>query len=483
MRSVNLILGDQLFRDVSGLPDAPIVMVEDKGLAQHFRYHSHKLVLTFSAMRHLSARLGDRVRYHPIEQGHTVLSALEATGADTIHTYEPADRFFADELRDWANRKGVQLRELENPMFLTGPAAWDAYASTHKKRFMAEFYRWQRQRLGVLVRPDGGPEGGKWSFDTENRKPLPKSVVPPFLSTPEPDAITREVQAMVSREFADHAGDPADFAYPVTPDEAGEWLEAFVEDRLDRFGDYEDALSLRERTLYHGLLTPMLNVGLLTPDEVVRRVLARHEERPVPLNSLEGFLRQVIGWREFVRGIAREPALGQDLFGHTRRLRPCWWTASTGLPPLDLSLERARRHGWCHHIERLMVIGSIAFMVEAHPDEAYRLFMEMFVDAAEWVMGPNVYGMSQFASSSSFATKPYFSGSSYILKMSDYEKGPWCEVWDGLYWRTVGRHRDFFAANPRTVQVVRGYERLEPARRERILAAADRFIDQVTEVS
>lgn len=478
---MNLILGDQLFRDLSALPDAPVVMVEDAGLAGHFRYHSHKLVLTFSAMRHFSACLGERVRYFEIDQRQTVFSVLEATGAREVHTYEPADHFFAQQLRKWAGQTGIRLVEHENPMFLTSRDAWGTYARSYKRRFMAEFYRWQRLRLGLLLTECGGPVGGQWSFDPENRKPLPKKLTPPYVAPCEPDAITREVQEMVANRFPDHAGDPADFAYPVSHEEAEAWLDTFVEERLDLFGDYEDALSRRERVIYHGVLTPMLNTGLLTPDQVVRRVLDRHEQRPVPLNSLEGFIRQVVGWREFIRGVDREDRAGEDIFGHTRRLRPCWWDATTGLPPLDLSLSRAVRHGWCHHIERLMVIGAAAFMVEARPDEAYRLFMELFVDAAEWVMGPNVFGMSQFSSTASFATKPYFSGSAYLLKMSDYEKGPWCEVWDGLYWRTVRRNREFFANNPRTVQLARGYDRLEPVRRERILNAADRFVEQVTE--
>lgn len=484
MRAVNLILGDQLFADISALPPGPLVMVEDGHLARHFRYHAHKLVLTFAAMRTFAARHADRTRYFRIEEGATIASALaqviQATQAQEVHTFEPTDAFFARQLRAWAQSEGITLREHPNPGFLTPAPEWDAYRQGPKRLLLADFYKRQRRRLGLLIEPDGEPTGGQWSFDTENRKPLPASVRPPAPWAPLPTPITQEVMAMVAREFPQAAGGPATFAFPVSPDQAEDWLADFLEHRLDAFGDYEDALPPHERTVFHSLLTPMLNIGLLTPAEVIRATLARHARRPVPLNSLEGFLRQIIGWREFVRGIAREEPPMVRTFPHHRRLSPAWELATTGIPPLDRSLARARDHGWCHHIERLMVIGAVMFMCEVDPEEVYRYFMEMFVDASEWVMGPNVMGMSQFASASAFATKPYFSGSAYIRRMSGEPAGPWCDVWDGLYWRTIARNRDFFLKNQRMSQAVRGYERLDPARRDRILAAAEEFIESVT---
>lgn len=479
--SFNLILGDQLFADTGRLPDGPILMVEDRGIATRHRYHSHKLVLTFSAMRHYAASLGSRVVYRNLEQRTTLEEALWAQrreGFREVHTFEPADEPFGDFLRGLCSECGLQLTLWRNPMYLTSKDEWDAYASPSERRLMADFYRSQRRRLGILVDGEGNPVGGRWSFDEDNRKSLPRGHRAPIVEMPTPDATTRQVIATVRQTFPDHVGDPEEFSLPVCHADAVVFLDRFLEERLDRFGDYEDAISSEQRTLYHSLLSPLLNIGLLTPEQVVEAALRRHASRPVPLNSLEGFLRQVVGWREFVRGIHRERRWVGASAG-SRLPGPEWYRGATGLPPLDASIRRAVRYGWCHHIERLMVIGSALFMCDVRADAVYRYFMEMFVDAAEWVMEPNVYGMSQFVQPT-FATKPYMSRSAYILRMSDYEKGEWCDVWDGLYWRTVHRLKDRLAANPRMSQAARSLERLDPARRDRIFSAAESFVARTT---
>jgi deoxyribodipyrimidine photolyase-related protein len=352
---------------------------------------------------------------------------------------------------------------------------------------MGDFYIRQRKRLGMLLTDSGEPIGGKWSFDEDNRKPLPRALNVPTVWWSAPDPITQAVAELVDTHFPDHPGRATDFAWPVTHRAAAEWLQEFLDDRIDAFGDYEDALSVRTGTVFHGLITPMMNCGLLTPAQIIRATLARHAERPVPMNSLEGFLRQIVGWREFIRGMADDyPPLDTpnaeypNHFGHTRELGAAWWTGDTGLPPVDLAIRRAIQHGWAHHIERLMVLGAVQLMSEVHPAASYRWFSAMFIDGADWVMGPNVLGMSQFADGGRFATKPYLSGSSYILRMGDYPKGTWCDTWDGLYWRFIDRHRDTFARNPRMSVMVKSVEKLEPGRRQRIFAAADAFIARTT---
>jgi deoxyribodipyrimidine photolyase-related protein len=482
-----LVLGDQLFRQP--LAAGPAFMREDLALCTRVRHHKKKLVLFLSAMRHYAGALradGRRVEYQELGSDDlSYFSALEAwcqrRGIEVLHTFEPADDFFRRELEAWAVRSGIGLRLHPNPMFLTPTGDWDAYTASARKLKMADFYVRQRRRLGLLVE-EGQPVGGRWSFDADNRKPLPRGVRPPAVSGCEPDATTLEVARLVDSRFPDHPGSTAGFAYPVTHREADQWLEQFLEERLDFFGDYEDALPTAERTVFHSLLTPMLNTGLLTPADVVQRTLSRHAVRPVPLNCLEGFLRQIVGWREFIRGVDRvyaETGAHRTRRGG-RKLGSGWWTGQTGLPPLDLSIRRTLEHGWCHHIERLMVIGSAMLMAEVDPDEAYRWFMEMFVDSADWVMRPNVYGMSQFADGGLFATKPYLSGSAYLRKMGDYAPGPWQDVWDGLYWRYVDRHRDLFASNPRMWAVAKGLDRLSRERRERIFAAAEHWIARAT---
>ncbi len=471
--------------------DAPILMVEDLGLATRVRHCKMKLTLFFSAMRHYrEARRAEcrEVLYFEIETAVPLLEALAAKcaelGIDRVVTFAPHDRFFAEELRMEVSLAGLELQEHPSPMFLTPEVEWDRFAKPGQRLVMGDFYLAQRRRLGLLLDSDGRPEGGRWSFDEANRKPLPMGQDPPAIWGEAPDGITREVMAMVEARLADHPGSTKGFAYPVDHAGADRWLDEFLETRLDQFGDYEDALPTAHRTVYHSVLTPMLNCGLLTPGQVVARTLDRHVRRAVPLNSLEGFLRQVVGWREFMFGMDREYGRRgihePNFFGHQRGLAGCWWDGTTGLPPLDLSIRRALEHGYCHHIERLMVLGSAMLMCEVDPQEAYRWFMEMFVDSADWVMGPNVLGMSQFADGGLLATKPYLSGSAYLRKMGDYPPGPWCEVWDGLYWRFVARHREFFAKNPRLSVMVGGLDRLDPCRRDRIFAAAEQFIANVT---
>lgn len=474
-----------LFPDLSALPsDAPIFMAEDMGLATRSRVHQQKLVLFFSAMRHYAAGLEREVTYRSLDDAallDSLAAFMRARGDRELHTFEPHDRFMARALSVWARDAGFGLVLYPSPGFVTDADDWERYARGRRRRLMGEFYVWQRKRLAVLVGAEGEPEGGRWSFDEENRRPVPRGLVPPRIAWREPDEVTREVIATVETRFADHPGRARDFRWPVTRSEALEWLDDFLRARFGLFGPYEDAMVAEEDALWHSLLSPLLNLGLLTPREVLDRAL---ETPGVPIASREGFVRQLIGWREFVRGIDREYAEnGRDeanALGHMRELRECWRTASTGLPPLDAALARVLRLGWCHHIERLMVIGAAMLMAEVRPRAAFDWFMEMFVDSAEWVMGPNVYGMSQFSDGGTFATKPYLSGSAYLRRMSDHAPGPWCDVWDGLYWRFVERHEALFAGNPRLSAVARGAARLDPSRKERIFSAAEAWIESVT---
>lgn len=400
-----------------------------------------------------------------------------------LATYEVPDRRFRASLVDWAESAQIELEFLRSPMFLTSGDEWASYVrGTHRRR-MSDFYMWQRKRLNLLMDRDE-PVGGRWSFDDQNRRPVPRGLKPPAEHWASPDELTRQVIELVEDRFADHEGRARDFGYAVTHAEAEEHLDHFLQERFANFGPYEDAISQDHAVLWHSVLTPYLNTGLLTPSLVLDRAMMAAEQYAVPLPSVEGFVRQIIGWREFIRRIADEypddPMVRSDFAHHRRQLTPAWYTGETGLPPLDTVIRRVQRHGWCHHIERLMVLGSAMLMCEVSPGAAYRWFMEMFIDSAEWVMAPNVLGMSQFADGGVFATKPYFSASAYLRKMSDYPPGDWCEVWDGLYWRFVHVNRKFFAQNPRLAQIARGVDRLKPDRRERIFGAAEQFIARVT---
>jgi len=281
------------------------------------------------------------------------------------------------------------------------------------------------------------------------------------LKTPNARPSVEEAKRYVAKNFPDAFGCVDRFCYPVTHEQAAAWLEAFVDERLASFGDYEDAISQKETFVFHSVLTPMLNIGLVTPKQIIDLVIAKREQ--VALNSLEGFLRQVIGWREFIRLVYIHAGSRQrttNAWNLKQPLPASFYTGTTGIVPFDQSIKRTLEHAYCHHIERLMVLGNFMLLCDIHPNQVYRWFMELFIDAYDWVMVPNVYGMSQHADGGLMTTKPYISGSSYVLKMSDYAKGDWCEVWDALYWRFIDRERDFFSSNPRMRVMVGQLDRM-----------------------
>ncbi|MBT8092203.1 MAG: cryptochrome/photolyase family protein [Gammaproteobacteria bacterium] len=486
--SLLVVLGNQLFA-AKHLPppsEVSVFLAEDMGLCTYVRHHQQKIVLFLAAMRAYRDELrslGYDVTYRQLDAGseesyeHKLEAALKTSGARRLLHFEVEDKPMESRLIEFARSNDVERCELRSPMFTCTRSDFQAYASDRNRLLMADFYKQQRQRLGILVGQDGQPQGGRWSFDEDNRKKLPKTVtVPDMRWAPATEHVT-EVIALVQTEFAHHPGRAAEFCWPTTRQQARDWLDDFVADRLDDFGPYEDAMTTRSATVFHSALTPCLNLGLLTPDEVVDAVLRRAGD--APLASVEGFVRQVIGWREFIRGIYQNFSGRQDganFWDHQRDLTDAWYDGTTGIVPLDDTITTAQRLGWTHHIPRLMVLGNLMTLCEIRPDRAHRWFMEMYVDSSEWVMGPNVYGMGLFSDGGIFATKPYICGSNYLLKMSDYGKGPWCDIVDGLYWRFIDKHRAFFSANPRLALMPRALDRLDDDRRTRITEAAETFL-------
>jgi deoxyribodipyrimidine photolyase-related protein len=504
-RAALLVLGNQLFPlsaiEASGA--RLVIMIEDYFLCQHFAYHQQKLVLILASMRAHARQLeaaGLRVWYHRLDDDNpacaakgvspetfgTILGqAVDCLAVDELVHFEIEGKATENRIDRWSKTHGVTRRTLPSPMFLCSRSEFASFLSRNRKPQMANFYKTQRRRLQVLVDADGAPVGGRWSFDEENRKKLPKSVMPPsipWLDEAFDDSVS-DVIALVTQRFPSHPGRAEDFAWPASRAQALVWLDDFLARRLELFGPYEDAISSRSDTLFHSVLSPLMNIGLLTPLEILERTLQAAQQREIPLQSLEGFTRQIIGWREFIRGIhqqfSKEQSQG-NFWQHHRRLAPSWYSGQTGLAPLDTAIEEAQRRGWSHHIPRLMVVGNLMTLCEIEPVHAHRWFMEMYVDSASWVMGPNVYGMGIFSDGGIFATKPYICGSNYILKMSDHKRGPWCDVMDGLYWRFIDKNRSFFAQNPRLALMPRALDRLSDIRRQTIFAAAEEFLARHT---
>jgi len=260
-------------------------------------------------------------------------------------------------------------------------------------------------------------------------------------------------------------------------------LNFFIKEKSNLFGDYEDAVSQKDNILFHSALSPYINMGLITPEIIVQKILDFHKKSNIKLNSLEGYIRQIIGWREFMRGVYQgysEQMETKNFFKQKRKMKSSWYEGSTGLPPLDHAIKNALTHGWSHHIERLMILSNLMNLCEIKPNYVYKWFMEMFVDSSDWVMVPNVYGMGLFSDGGIFATKPYICGSSYMLKMMDFKKGEWCNIMDGLYWRFINRNRTFFLKNPRLSMMVSVFDKMKTERKNLILPAAEKFIKENT---
>ncbi|MCE0487189.1 cryptochrome/photolyase family protein [Ornithinimicrobium sediminis] len=474
---VRLVFPHQLFlRHLEAPPDTRFVLVEDDLFFRHYAFHAHKLVLHRASMRRFAARLraaGFAVDVVETDarasSGARLTTLLHELAPERVTVYDLVDDWLEQRTRRLLDDVGCPLDEedvLESPGFLTTRAQVAQWSRTGSAR-MQHFYTWQRRRLGILLDGDG-PLGGRWSFDTDNRRKLPRGHPVPPVAPPPRHTEVEAALAWVGEEFPDAPGRAHTFCWPTSHEEAAEAYETFLAERFAEFGPYEDALSTEHPYLFHSLLTPGLNIGLVDPAYVVRRALEVGEETGVGLASVEGFVRQVIGWREYMRATyvlwGRQMRTANHL-RHTRSLDPGWWTAQTGLDPVDLVLERVLEHGYAHHIERLMVLGNAMCLLRTDPVEVYAWFMEMFVDAYDWVMVPNVHAMSQFAAGAAITTKPYVSGSNYLRKMSDLPKGDWAADWDGLYWAFVDDHREVFEANPRSRMMTRMWDGFDDATR------------------
>ncbi|XDD45554.1 cryptochrome/photolyase family protein [Leptospira sp. WS39.C2] len=499
MKKALLILGNQLFDLSSIIPkekraEYTIFIREDKELCTYYRFHKQKILFFFLAMREYARELkgfGFFVHYETFDPDsdtyeYHLNQFIQEKSIAELHYFEIEDRFFEIRIQSLLQKINIKGIEHKSPMFLTKRKEFDSYLSSHKRPFMKTFYESQRKTWNILLDEKKEPIGGRWSYDTENRKKLPKSYIAPTLPKIHFSKKEKEVFQLVEFRFKDHPGNTDDFWLPTSRSGAKLWLDQFLNERLDLFGPYEDAFSLTEPVLQHSVLTPFLNVGLLTPKEVIDRTLEFANQNKIPIESLEGFLRQIIGWREFIRGIYHNFGVTQENlnhFGHTRKLTKHWYDGTTGIPPLDFVINKCNKLGYAHHIERLMVVGSLMVLFEIHPQEAYRWFMEMFIDSSDWVMGPNVYGMALFSDGGIFATKPYICGSNYYQKMGSFPKGEWEIAIDGLYWSFIETHKVEFAKNPRTSVLVGNLQRLKKERKENLFQTAQVWKEKLSILS
>jgi deoxyribodipyrimidine photolyase-related protein len=454
---VALIFPHQLYEQHPATKDVEqIYLVEESLFFRLYEFHRQKLIYHRHTMqawaKSQSKRSNIPVATIPTSELADIAALAKWLLKQQVHevvAVDPSDDWLYRHLTTALQQARISIRWLTDPHWLTPRELIDA-RSTDESWYFTEFYIEQRKRLGILLEKNGKPVGGKWSFDAANRKKLPRGQQVPELSRVKASPERTAAIEYIAEQFPNAPGLAEEWYFQTTSQQALQHLEKFLDERLPLFGDYEDAISQRETFVYHSVLTPALNVGLITPQQIVTATLARAEQ--VPLNALEGFLRQLIGWREYMRAVYLRLGRQQrtsNFWGWQHAMPAAFYDGTTGIAPVDQVIQRVLRHAYCHHIERLMILGNFMLLCEIHPQHIYQWFMELFIDAYDWVMVPNVYGMSQYADGGLITTKPYISGSAYVLKMSDYPRGDWCPIWDALYWRFIDKQRDFFASNPR----------------------------------
>ena len=471
---ITLLLPHQLYYPNLALSKSrPVVIARDplffKDKKHTAIFHKQKILLHLLSIESFSKELKNYgynvtiIDENQITAPNYYETYLKENSITEVHYIEHHDYLVEKRLTNTLKKLNIKPHRYDTPGFINTKDEINEYFNDKKKLFLSSFYQNERKKLNILVDSENRPEGGKWSFDSENRKKLPKKIKIPLTQrqTYNKSSFENSVQH-ISDKYGENYGSIDSFNYPVNREQAKQCLIFFLEKKFANFGAYEDAISTEHRFIFHSVLSPALNIGLLTPIEVVNTSIDYAKENDIPLNSLEGFIRQIIGWREFIRGIYQTKGSYQrnsNYWKFTKKIPSSFYTGDTGIIPVDDTIKNIMKYAYGHHIERLMILGNIMCLLRYDPNDIYRWFMELFIDSYDWVMVPNIYGMSQFSDGGLMSTKPYISGSNYILKMSDYKKGEWSLVWDALYWNFIRDYRSFFEKNPRMSMMTKLYDK------------------------
>ncbi|MEM7508361.1 MAG: cryptochrome/photolyase family protein [Pseudomonadota bacterium] len=499
-----LILGDQLSPNLATLKTAEksrdiVLMVEVMEEATYIRHHKKKIAFLFSAMRHFAERLreaGWQVDYVTLDAADNtgsftgeVSRAGERHEAGGVRLTHPGEWRVLQVIQGWQERLGIPVEILPDDRFLSSPGEFAEWAKGRKQLRMEYFYREMRRKTGLLMDGDQ-PEGGKWNYDAQNRKPAKQDLFMPRPPRSEPDPTTREVLDLVADRFGDHFGDLTPFWFAVTVEQAEEARDCFLADALPGFGDYQDAMLRGEKFLYHSVLSQYLNAGLLDPLELCQRAEAEYRAGRAPLNAVEGFIRQILGWREYVRGIYWLEGADYVHRNHleaTRDLPEFYWTAETDMACMAAAITQTREEAYAHHIQRLMVTGTFALLAGVDPHQVHEWYLAVYADAYEWVEAPNVIGMSQFADGGILASKPYAASGNYIDKMSDYcadcaydvktKTGEGACPFNPLYWDFLARNERKLRGNPRLNQIYATWDRMGDEKKGAYRDSARKVLD------
>ncbi len=496
MKSAHLVYPHQLFKK-DFLPEGTthVFVIEDplyfgSDAKYPVFFHKQKLILHRASMRRYIEEVlwpagvdVEYIEFSDLVDSGDIIQKLK--GFDSATVYEVVDYELQQRLMAAATSvpEVPKLQYLDTPNFYLKRDEVSEYFGSSKKTVFSTFYQWQRERFNILIGDDYKPVGGKWAYDEESHKRLPENQAVPTFEVYGTNKYVEEAREYIHKNFPNNPGKDEDFCWATNHQEAEEWLQAFIKNRLESFSPFMEAIDGQAPWAYHSGLTPAINTGLLQPQDVVQAVLDAHAKKPLSLASVETFVRQIVGWREYVRGTYQTHHVAlrtANVFGHKRKLTQDWYDGTTGIPPIDDVIKKVQARSYAHHIERLMVIGNLMFLAEIDPDDVYHWFMEMTIDAYDWVVVPNVYGISQYADGGSMSPKPSASSSEYILQMSYYQKDVWSDVWDGLYWGFIEKNRTLLARNSKMKLIVQELDQLDEDRKRIIGYRAADFLNEKT---
>lgn len=498
IQSALVLYPHQLFA-VELLPEVDVIYVVEEpllfGTDAEFpiALHKQKLVLLRASMRRYVEEVlwqndlnVEYIELQDVMFSSDVLVRAQKAGAEQVYVFDPADYMLESRLKkalDEIVEPPFELRILPSPSFLLKQTEVRDYFADKSDHEFAGFYQWQRERFNILIDKKYKPVGGKWSFDTDESKPLPKDKSVPGFNGFGDNKYVEEAKKWVEKRFAGNTGELDEFFWPTSHTEAESWLAEFIKERLENFAVYGQAIDGGATFLYHSGISAPLNIGLLTPKLIIEIVLAYHTKTPVNMASLEGFIREIIGWREYVRGLYVVNGVtmrNSNALKQSRTLSNQWWDGTSGIPPLDDVIAKVIKHAYANWVERSLIISNLMLLCDINPSEIYRWFMSQCIDAYDWASVPNSYGISQLDNLGNMINYPVIVPSSAILKVSHYEKDVWCDVWDGLYWGFIERYQDVLAKNPGTSHLVKGLKKLGADRKRIIGYRAQDFLESIS---
>jgi deoxyribodipyrimidine photolyase-related protein len=467
-----LIFPIHLFSNIIKLKNKSVYLIEEPRYFTDFKYHKLKLAYHRSTMKSYQDYLiENNINVKYIDFIDVNDKFYKSITNKNIYMYHPSDKILLKKILK--NIPNITIEDTLN--FLINEKLINGKKYNHQN-----FYKWQRIRLNVLIDKENKPIGGKWSFDNENRKKMPKDVNIPSIIQFDSNKYIEEAKIYVENHFSKNYGSINNFIYPINHEDSKKWLTHFLKNKFENFGIYEDAVSIKNDFLFHSVLSPMMNIGLLTDNEVLK--ISLKYENKVPINSFEGFIRQIIGWRNYVYGLyllEGDKMKNMNFLNHHYKLnKKIMWEGKTEILPIDNIIHKIVNYSYAHHIERLMYLGNYMLLCMIDPKDIYEIFMEWTIDAYEWVMIPNIYGMSQFSDGGMMMTRPYLSSSNYILKMSDYKKDKWTILYDALYYNFINHHQLYLKSNYATSRQVAFWKKKSEKDKKNILDISKKYLEK-----